>query len=183
MSKHTPHRAYLRKKGALLMRKEEALRKIRYYSSAIFGSLLASLLLYWFLYQLFGFGIVTVDQTTALHGHATGYNEERQYLRWYLNGTSKRYDLWAFEPGDLATKQLIAADSAVYIRRYGFPDATELHKLNKLSRYLRVGARIEKAANSPYITVEQAHRLTRWRYRPSESALVEKRARLPALHP
>lgn len=166
MSKRTPQRAYLRKKGALLMRKKEAVRKIRYYSSALFGSIITSLIAYWFLYQFFGLGFVAVGQKTALHGRVTGYNIERQYLRWYLNGGSKRYDLWGLEPGDLPTKQLIAADSAAYIRRYGFPGPDERYKLNKLAHYLRVGAKLEKEANSPYMTVEQAHRLTRWRYRP-----------------
>lgn len=145
------------------MRKKEALQNINRFGTRILAAFLMPLFIGWFFYRFFDLGLVRVDQTTALHGRTTKYDIDRQHFKWYLNGESTRYDFWSFKPGYLATKQVITADSIEYVRWAGSSGYTYY---NTLAHYLRVGARLRKEANSPYITVEQAHRLTRWRYRP-----------------
>lgn len=116
----------------------------------------------WFFYGFFDLGLVKVDRATALRGLVTERDVNRQHFNWRLNGESTRYDLWSFEPGDAATDQLVTADSLAFMAdvRGGF----QYYKT--LGFYLQKGARLRKEANSPYVIVQQGHRLTRWKYRP-----------------
>ncbi|WP_147320837.1 hypothetical protein [Hymenobacter lapidiphilus] len=118
-----------------------------------------------FFYSFFGLDLVTVDREMALEGQVTKCDVNRQHFNWYLNNDeSVRYDLWSFEPADSATRHLITADSLDFILATG--DSSGYTYYNTLAYYLQKGARVRKEANSPYMVVEQDHRITRWQYRP-----------------
>ena len=149
------HRARLRQKAAL--------RKTLRFGFRLLLVVLMPMYIGWFMYQFFGLDLVTVKPATALRGTVTKCDVNRQHHNWYLNNeASTRYDFWSFVPGDPATRQLITADSLAFAA----DDTHGVIYYNTLAYYLRTGARLRKAANSPYLTVEQDHRQTRWQYRP-----------------
>ena len=151
------HRARLRRKAAL--------RKILRLGLQLLQIVLVPFLVGWFMYQFFGLDLIVVDQAMAVQGQVTKCDVNRQHFNWYLNNEeSARYDFWSFEPADPATRHLITADSLAFIVATG--DSSGYTYYNTLAYYLSIGARLRKVANSPYITVEQDHRITRWKYQP-----------------
>ena len=149
----------------LRLRQKAALRKILRFAFQILQVVLVPFLMGWFLYQFFGLDLVVVDPALAVRGQVTKCDVNRQHFNWYLNNEeSARYDFWSFEPADPATKRLITTDSLAFIVATG--DSSGYTYYNTLAYYLRTGARLRKAANSAYITVEQDHRVTQWKYRP-----------------
>ena len=106
---------------------------------------------------LFQKPMVAVGYETAVAGHVTGYEMNRQYYLYYLNDDKKaQYDFNAFG----------ASSASVEAHKLGLT-RQELDSPG-LGTYLKKGDRVNKVAQSTELTVHRGDTITHWACSPPE---------------
>ncbi|WP_100336190.1 hypothetical protein [Hymenobacter chitinivorans] len=103
---------------------------------------------------MMGDELIEVDAATAVAGRVTKCDVNRQHYYWYLNDEPVRYDLWSFTAGDSATQVMQARILA--------QNKDNIYYYNTLAYYIKKGDLLQKAANSPLLTLRRGTQLTTW---------------------
>ncbi|UOQ51823.1 hypothetical protein [Hymenobacter cellulosivorans] len=116
----------------------------------VLGFVLVVLVFRW----MMGDDRVQVTTATALSGRVTKCDVNRQHYYWYLDDKPVRYDLWSFTAGDSATQRM---QDQILAR-----NKDNIYYYNTLAYYIKKGDELQKAANSPLLTLRRGNQLTTW---------------------
>ena len=106
--------------------------------------------------------LVEVNAATAVAGRVTKCDVNRQHYYWYLNNGDVRYDLWSFTAGDSATQ---AMQDQILAR-----NKDNIYYYNTLAYYIQKGDQLQKAANSPLLTLRRGTQRTVWTCAPDTTS-------------